>query len=205
MSEPVDDGLDAAVAEAERAEVEAAALATALEQRFLDGDDDVSPAQIEKQKSLSAVAKLQAERERRRADRVREAKRLGGLEALRSEIDGYVAGSGKQLAADLQAFLDARTKLLEDAAAHDALLTGWTDRAHALNAPQVPSSLQTQQFPQQIALGRPGIENLVVGARRLRRIEGGSFLTNVLNGIAGGYDPQLYVQQLRAIDDDESA
>ncbi|GAA3737985.1 hypothetical protein HDA32_005364 [Spinactinospora alkalitolerans] len=75
------------VADAEHEAAEAEHLVEALEERVRDGDDSVTPEQVEQQRGLSHFARLRVEAARRKAEKAREKERRRQLDALRADID----------------------------------------------------------------------------------------------------------------------
>ncbi|MGS2640258.1 hypothetical protein [Streptosporangium sp. G12] len=115
---------DLQAAEAEAAE--AAALLAALEERLLDGDDSVTPAQLAEHRDLVTFATMRAEAARRRADKEQAAARRAEYEALADDV----AGLGEVAAPVRAAFADALAALgrLVDA---EHALSGRVRAAHA--------------------------------------------------------------------------
>lgn len=136
------------VAEAETEAREAEALAISLEERVKDGDESVTPAELENARQLKGFAKLRREAAARKAERAREAERQRQLAALRAEIEGASPMSRAKIAELLQT---AETAVLAFVAACDernVLVTAWRDRMIALKVPQLatPQPPADQQF-----------------------------------------------------------
>jgi hypothetical protein len=129
--EPPDlDAVQRAQAEAD----EAAQLAAALEERVLDGDDDVTPDQIASARELGRFALLRAEASRRKAELAKKAERLRVLGDLAEEMRA-ADRDDEQIIGALDAFEAALKALGEAVGAHNARLGDWRRRMQAQAVP----------------------------------------------------------------------
>lgn len=94
----VDDVTAIDVDRAEQEASEAAALVDALEERVRDGDDTISPDEIEQAKKLGAFARLRVEATRRKADRAAAAAHRRALAELRAQLLDDATGGPARLA-----------------------------------------------------------------------------------------------------------
>jgi hypothetical protein len=80
------DELEQAARDAAAEAAEAEQLVATLEERVLDGDDDVQPEQIEAQRNLSRFARLRAEGARRKVERAEQARQSALIEELDAAV-----------------------------------------------------------------------------------------------------------------------
>ncbi|AYF31470.1 hypothetical protein CSH63_29295 [Micromonospora tulbaghiae] len=117
------DVTDDDVTRAEREATEAAELVDALEDRVRDGDDSVTPDQIEQARSLGRFARLRAQATARKAERTKERQRRQALEQARTEIRQRMADEAGGLADVDKALTDvseAVERFITLAEAHNA-------------------------------------------------------------------------------------
>lgn len=131
------------VATAEDEATEAAALVATLEERVKDGDESVTPAELESARQLKGFAKLRQEAAARKAKKAREAERQRLLGELRTEIEAASPTSRAELA---ELFKTAEAAVLAFVAAcgeRNATVSSWQHRMIALGVP----TLTTPQPP----------------------------------------------------------
>lgn len=113
---------DEDVDQAEREATEAEQLAAALEQRVVNGDDSVTPEQIDSQRSLSRFARLRVAATRRKATRAKAAARMRELAELRDQVLDQASGgpaSRDAVASALSGVDKAVAKFLDVAEQHN--------------------------------------------------------------------------------------
>lgn len=135
------------VATAQDEATEAAALAAALEERVKDGDESVTPAELENARQLKGFAKLRQEAAARKAERAREAERQRLLAELRTEIESASPTSRAELAKLLKVAEGAVLAFVAACNERNTTVQSWQHRMIALgvptlNAPQPPAEHQ---------------------------------------------------------------
>lgn len=123
------------VAQAERDVAQAAEQVTTLERRVVEGDEEITPDEIEKAKSLRGFAKLRAEAIRRKAERTARAKRLRAGDELRAEIEAYTTTAGPRLVKLLRSVekaIDAFTAAVDE---RNQVTSGYFERMRDLGVP----------------------------------------------------------------------
>lgn len=131
------------VTRAEQEAAEAVALVDALEDRVRDGDDAVTPDQIEQARSLGRFARLRAEATARKAEKAKERARLQALDQARAEIRDRMADRAAGMTAvdqALTAVSKAVEKFIVTAEAHNAWHTEMRQRIRELAAVDPHSS-----------------------------------------------------------------
>lgn len=168
------------VAQAEREATEAAALVDALEDRVRDGDDTVTPEQIEQARGLGRFAQLRAEATRRKAERAAHAQWLRQCNELRTEIEGYQTGGGEQLAQLLADAEKAVTGFVTAVNERNKVVAGWRHRMVDLGVqhtnPLVPPASQG-------GIGLNNQQQVLAGRRRMDVIDLDWWLTAMLRRI----------------------
>lgn len=106
------------VSDAEQEAAEADALIEALEERVREGDDTVTPDQIEAQRGVSRFARLRADAARRKAAAVRETKHDELVAQLREDVAALNE-------ADLGAMAKLYEGLVRDGAKLQSLIEAW--------------------------------------------------------------------------------
>lgn len=158
----VENVTDAQVAQAEREATEAAALVDALEDRVRDGDDTVTPEEIEQARSLVRFAQLRAEATARKAERAKAAAHAQALAQLRADILDDVNGGGPGLAAVAAALAgvdEAIGKFLDAANTHNAWHDAIRARIRDLSG-TAPSDLHGGDEESGLAFADPGHSTL---------------------------------------------
>lgn len=131
------------VATAEDEATEAAALVATLEERVKDGDESVTPAELESARQLKGFAKLRQEAAARKAKKAREAERQRLLGELRTEIEAASPTSRAELAELLKTAEDAVLAFVTACGERNATVSSWQHRMIALGVP----TLTTPQPP----------------------------------------------------------
>jgi hypothetical protein len=129
------DDFEQIVADADTEAHEAAELATALEERVKDGDETVTPAELENARQLRGFAKLRQEAAARKAAKAREAERQRQLAELKAEILQEPNEVKAELAELLHTAEDALMAFADRAAEHNGRVTVWHQRMMALGVP----------------------------------------------------------------------
>lgn len=154
---------DADVRSAEQEAAEAEALVVELEERVREGDESVSPDEIDASEKLGRFARLRADATARKAERYRQAVRTKALQDLRADVRKRAPKAGDDLVAALKAVEDAARAFLSLADEHDARLDGWINTIRELRVPDG----ETEQ-----GLGLNGIGQLVVTGVTFDRVNG---------------------------------
>lgn len=170
---------EADVRQAEQEANEAEALVNALEERVIDGDEDITPDQIASQRELGRFARLRAQATARKAERARRAARLKELNTLRAEIEGYAAGSGERFTTLLMAAEEACTAFLAAVHERNEKIRTWN---HQMTVHQVPIHQNPTIPPAEHAcLGRVDFgRQIIAGRRRMDMIEPGEWFKHML-------------------------
>ncbi|MBM0238689.1 hypothetical protein JNW88_18850 [Micromonospora sp. ATA32] len=179
------------VAQAEREAAQAAEQVTTLERRVVDGDEDVTPDEIEKAKSLRGFAKLRAQAIRGKAERTAHAAWLRRCDELRAEIEAY-PGTSDKLAKLLAATEKAIVAFVAAVDERNQLIEGWRQRMQDLqvrhSTPLVPPASQGH-------IGLTDGGQVIAGRRRLEPVNFDQWIVSMLDRIrvapAGGHPRPL--------------
>ncbi len=177
------------VTAADREAEEHARMATDLERRVAEGDDDVTAEQIDRQHGLSRFAKLRAAGARRKAELAQQARVVQARKDLRAEIESTSLHSGEHLAGLFRAVDDAVRSFVAAADERDAVLSGWIKRLKELGVPHTghPS-------PDHEGLGQGGAGDVLAGDLAIWRVNGPRWLGAILaQGENGAIWPQTPV------------
>jgi hypothetical protein len=127
------DELERAAQDAAAEAAEAEQLVATLEERVLDGHDDVQPEQIEAQRSLSRFAGLRAEAAHRKVQRAQEARQAALVADLDAAVKAAVKPGGKcSHRRQVDALAQFKATVAGAAAAYSAVLDDQTRHAAAL-------------------------------------------------------------------------
>lgn len=168
------------VAQAEREATQAAEQVTTLEKRVVDGDEDVTPDEIEKAKSLSGFAKLRAEAIRRKAERTARADRLRACDELRAEIEAY-PGTSDKLAKMLAAAEKAIGAFAVAVDERNQIVEGWRRRMQDLGVPAHLNPLVPPASQGHIGLSQQGA--VIAGRRRMEPVNFDQWIVAMLDRI----------------------
>jgi hypothetical protein len=179
------DSYERIVATAEDEAREAAALAQALEERVKDGDEDISPAELENARQLGGFARLRTEAAQRKAERAREAERQRQLAALKAEMTERPGMDRKRLAELLRTAQAALDDFATTAAEHNAQVREWRTRMQALGVPEMVNLVPPAEHAQ---LGWRPIHDgvtLLVGypTAQINQINPGALLSGMVTGV----------------------
>lgn len=162
------------VRQAEQEAEDAAQLADTLEQRVINGDDDITAEEIAEAERLGRFARLRAQATAKRAEKAKRAARLRDLDALRAEIEGYAIDGGQKLADLACKAQQANTAFLQALAARQDQLRIWHKQMQQRGVPDHGSPIAPPA--EHAHLGYSGWDTtggtgtVVAGKRRLRAL-----------------------------------
>ncbi|WP_067071592.1 hypothetical protein [Carbonactinospora thermoautotrophica] len=176
----VDQEVNAAEAEA----AEAAALVEALEERVRDGDESVTPEQIEQAKSLCGFAKLRVEAARRKAERARqkaaEAARRKAAAEVRERLSRY---TDEALAERYRDARDALRKLAAACHERNAAIGDCGMRLRSVGFADLDTpALLASGGTGACGVGTPRI--VVVDGQRFDKVDIGALVARLVVGVA---------------------
>lgn len=151
-----EDTVTAARAEAEAAE----AAVEALEAAVVEGDETITPDDIERERGKSRFARLREKAAALKADRARRAARLRALDDLRRDIEAHSGTIGRDLAKSLEKAEKALIEFYRLASERDAAVHEFGKRAILLD------------LPRHMAPFAPGKEHAHVGLNEHRLFAG---------------------------------
>lgn len=191
------------VREAQREATEAAAHVVALQRRVVEGDDQVTAAEIDKAKSDSEFANLRAKAVASKAERTKHAEWLRQCDQLRAEIEGHKPGTGGQLAELLAGAEKAIAAFITAAQERNEAVAGWRQRMQDL---RVPHSNPTVPPASQGHIGLADGGQIIAGRRRMEPVNIDGWVVSMLykiqipHGTTGGTPRSLRLDQLPSVD-----
>ncbi len=168
------------VTAADRQAEEHARMATELERRVAEGDDDVTAEQIDRQHGLSRFAKLRAAGARRKAEFAQQARTVQARKDLRAEIESTSLHSGEKLAGLLRAADNTVRAFTAAADERDQQISGWVRRLKELGVPHTGVPSADHQ-----GLGQGGPGDVLAGNLAVSQVHGSRILGSLLG--AGEY------------------
>ncbi|MFF0243962.1 hypothetical protein ACWEU6_05165 [Streptosporangium sandarakinum] len=178
-SDPV---TDEHVRAAEQEAAEAEQLVQALEQRVIDGDEDVTPDQIASARELGRFAQLRTEATRRKAAKAKEAARLAAIAELADDVRAHDVDQ-EAIVAAVDEVDQALRKLIDLTGAHNERVAAWRVRCAELEVPASPCPDGGLSCPRYGG----GVE---VGGKQVNPIPAGSLVSAVVHRVGGAY-PQI--------------
>ncbi|UFS58927.1 hypothetical protein [Subtercola endophyticus] len=152
---------------AEREAAEAEALVASLEQAVINGDESVTPEQLQSSESLSRFASLRASATRLRAERDRIAAEVAARRDLRVEIESASTATATELTRLLKAVEDAVQTFVDRTEGHDERVREWGQRLRALGVPEMGRPSAAHE-----GLGLSAVGDILAGNTRVQQING---------------------------------